>query len=162
MIKNLWCNTFCQLLHQNENTGMVTASGNIAVTAADVPLPSGFRPSPQTGQSSPRGDNRGARRPNTLTAASLRPSKKRSSGIVGRIRTWNKDIVCLSYSRDSHFPIPRGKQSSMLAEKGLIGKLRIISSWSEAQVCSILKPFSHLRPNILYIDDQPRIYNYLF
>ena len=85
------------------------------------PLPSGFRP-PQS------------RRSVTLTAPTSRPTRKRTSGTVGRIRTWNKDVVCLPYSREGNFAIPRGKQRGLLAERGLIGKIRIVSSWSEMQV----------------------------
>lgn len=90
-------------------------------TRASAPLPSSFRP-PQasTGRS------------NTFTAS--KPTRKRSAGLIGRIRTWNKDIVCLPYSRETHFTIPRGVQRGHLAEKGLIGKVRIVSNWNEAQV----------------------------
>ena len=100
-------------------------------TLVSAPLPSSFQP-PQA-QTSTTG------RSKTFTAT--RPKRTRSSGLIGRIRTWNKDIVCLPYSRDSHFSIPRGAQRGHLAEKGLIGKVRFVSNWSEAQVMVCLMCF---------------------
>ena len=60
--------------------------------------------------------------------------KGKTSGFVGRLKTWNKDVVCLLLSREKHQSIPRGKQQGMLAERGLIGKIRLMSTWNAHQV----------------------------
>ena len=61
-------------------------------------------------------------------------TNRETSGFVGRLKTWNKDVVCLPFSREKHQSIPRGKQQGMLAERGLIGKIRLMSTWNAHQV----------------------------
>lgn len=66
-------------------------------------------------------------------------SKRRTSGSVGRTKTWSKDVVCIPNEDNSPlntttFPIPRGEAWGRLAMKGLVGKMRIVSTWSARQV----------------------------
>ena len=66
-------------------------------------------------------------------------SKRRTPGSVGRTKTWSKDVVCIPNEGNSPlntttFPIPRGEARGRLAMKGLVGKMRIVSTWSAWQV----------------------------
>ena len=54
-------------------------------------------------------------------------SKRRTSGSVGRTKTWSKDVVCIpngdkSPLNTTTFPIPRGEARGRLASQGLVGK----------------------------------------
>ena len=69
-----------------------------------------------------------------VTSSCSSKSKRKTSGFVGRLRTWNKDVVCLPYSRDKILSIPKGKQRGTLSERGLIGKIRLMSNWNALQV----------------------------
>ena len=77
-----------------------------------------------------------------LTSTSNTNAKKRRiSGQVGKEKTYTKDIVCLVQEQyplavddSSIIPIPRGKVRGNLAELGLIGKVRLVSTWSGARV----------------------------
>ena len=67
--------------------------------------------------------------------------KRRVSGQVGKEKTYTKDIVCLLQEQyplavddSSIIPIPRGKARGTLAELGLIGKVHLVSTWSNARV----------------------------
>ena len=58
-------------------------------------------------------------------------SSKRSKAI----QCWDRDIVCLPHScSDSKLSYPRGKYRTKLGEKGLIGKMRLMSSMSVEEV----------------------------
>ena len=102
----------------------------VSEAAVSAPLPSSFWP-PQT--------STGQR--NTFSGS--RHTGKRSAGLIGHIRTWNKDIVCLPYSHETYFTIPRGAGRGHLAEKDLIGKARIVSNWNEAQVIVCIYMYFH-------------------
>ena len=74
-------------------------------------------------------------------------SKRRTSGSVGRTKTWSKDVVCILKEEEDFAPestcfsIPRGQVRAKLAEKVLVGKIRIVSTSSPQQVsypCSCL------------------------
>ena len=84
-----------------------------------------------------------ARRHLTATASNTNTSakKRRVSGQLGKEKTYTKDIVCLLLQQhtlalddSSIIPIPRGKARGTLAELGLIGKVRLVSTWSSARV----------------------------
>ena len=69
------------------------------------------------------------------------PKRKRStSGVVGRAKTWNKDVVCIPeslFEKHSTIAIPRGRTRGELAERDLIGKIRLVSTWSSREVILI-------------------------
>ena len=84
-----------------------------------------------------------ARRHLTATASNTNTSakKRRVSGQLGKEKTYTKDILCLLQQQhplelddSSIIPIPRGKARGTLAELGLIGKVRLVSTWSSARV----------------------------
>lgn len=83
-----------------------------------------------------------ARRHLTSSSSSKPTAKKRRvSGQIGKEKTFMKDIVCLIQQEynalvddNSIFPIPRGKARGKLAELGLIGKVRLVSTWSNSWV----------------------------
>ncbi|XP_062415740.1 uncharacterized protein LOC119206046 [Pungitius pungitius] len=57
-------------------------------------------------------------------------------GLIRRrpYKTFTKDIVCLPWSTNTIFSIPRGDTRTKLAEDGLIGKISFSSEWSEVQL----------------------------
>ena len=60
--------------------------------------------------------------------------KRKTSGFVGRVKSWNKDVVCIPYTREKHIAIPRSKQRGLLAERGLIGKIKLVSTMTVCQI----------------------------
>lgn len=82
-----------------------------------------------------------ARRHLTTSNTNTTAKKRRVSGQIGKEKTYTKDIVCLlqqqypqAVDNRSVIPIPRGKARGSLAELGLIGKVRLVSTWSSARV----------------------------
>lgn len=77
----------------------------------------------------------------TSTQRQNAPKRKRStSGVVGKTKTWNKDVVCLPesmFENNSTIPIPRGRQRGEIAQRELIGKIRLVSSWTAREVKQI-------------------------
>ena len=69
-------------------------------------------------------------------------TKRRTTGSVGKTKTWSKDVVCLPGCGDEElngatpafFSIPRGQARAKLTEDGLVGKIRIVSTWTPRQV----------------------------
>lgn len=60
------------------------------------------------------------------------------------VKTWSKDIVCLPvdyHSQSQELPFPRGSRRAQLAKSGLIGKVSLSSTMSEAdmraEICSV-------------------------
>ncbi|XP_028400989.1 G2/M phase-specific E3 ubiquitin-protein ligase-like [Dendronephthya gigantea] len=78
----------------------------------------------------------------SLTPTSNAPTKRRTTGGVGKIKTWSKDVICLpGYGNKEltgaapvFFSIPRGPARAKLTEDGLVGKIRIVSTWTPRQV----------------------------
>lgn len=67
--------------------------------------------------------------------------KRRTSGSVGRTKTWSKDVVCIPKETETvegetpaTFSLPKGPARGKLADNGLVGKIRIVSTWSPRQV----------------------------
>ena len=55
-------------------------------------------------------------------------------------------MVCIPREDDASidmttFPIPRGESRGRLAMKGLVGKMRIMSTWSARQVTDYIKKY---------------------
>mgnify|MGYP002803655945 CR=1 FL=1 len=77
-------------------------------------------------------------------------SRRRTSGGVGRTKTWSKDVVCIPREDDAlidmtTFAIPRGESRGRLAMKGLVGKMRIVSTWSARQVRDYIRCYTENR-----------------
>ena len=79
---------------------------------------------------------------NRTSHKSIMPKRKRSSsGAVGKAKTWNKDVVCIPenmFEDAATITIPRGRTRGELAERDLIGKIRLVSSWSTREVITML------------------------
>ena len=79
---------------------------------------------------------------NKTSHRSIMPKRKRSSsGVVGKAKTWNKDVVCIPenmFEDAATIAIPRGRTRGELAERDLIGKIRLVSSWSTREVITML------------------------
>ena len=103
------------------------ASTTTNVMGNSTPLPSGY--------TTTRGSSNGSSSSVSSIGNTRRTTAKRkTTGFVGRLRTWNKDVVCIPYTREITLSIPRGKQRGALSERGLIGKIRIMSTWNDMQV----------------------------
>ena len=65
-----------------------------------------------------------------------------TTGTVGKTKTWRKDVVCLpgcdsdelKDAAPAFFSIPRGQARAKLTEDWLVGKIRIVSTWTTRQV----------------------------
>ncbi|XP_014679919.1 PREDICTED: uncharacterized protein LOC106819861 [Priapulus caudatus] len=64
-------------------------------------------------------------------------ARKRSRSSTGAPRTWSRNIVCIPPEESEGnvcVLIPRGYKRARLAERGLIGKLSLQSTWNEREV----------------------------
>jgi hypothetical protein len=127
------------------------ASTTTNVMGNSTPLPSGY--------TTTRGSSNGSSSSVSSIGNTRRTTAKRkTSGFVGRLRTWNKDVVCIPYTREITLSIPRGKQRGALSERGLIGKIRIMSTWNDMQVtCRYHARINRLsvKFKLLYLDFNP-------
>ena len=77
------------------------------------------------------------------------PKRRKTSGQVGRVKQYTKDILCFPLSQQFEngkaMPIPRGKARGKLAELGLCGKLVLYSNWSNDRVIEeVTSLFGHV------------------
>ena len=79
--------------------------------------------------------------PSSSTSSPCSTTKRRTTGSVGRTKTWSKDVVCIpgvneewSGPTPAYYSIPRGPARAKLTDDGLVGKVRIVSTWTPIQV----------------------------
>ena len=73
------------------------------------------------------------------------PKRRKTSGQVGRVKQYTKDILCFPLSErfqnGKAMPIPRGKARGKLDELGLCGKIVIYSNWSNDRIIEEVNKF---------------------